>query len=77
MKISFEEAKKILEEINHLQFENINNDKYWKYIRLYKDLWWDIYFAEQFEYEYVELEKSLYERLSKLMILKGVINNEE
>lgn len=69
MKISLENAKNLLDKIDHLKFVNINNDNYWKYITLYKDLWWDIYFAEVLENEFVEIGKNLCERLSKFKVL--------
>ena len=69
MKISLENAKNLLDKIDHLKFVNINNDNYWKYITLYKDLWWDIYFAEVLENEFVEVEKNLCERLKKLEVI--------
>lgn len=70
MKISFAKAKKLLDKIEHLKFENINNDKYWKYISLYKDLWWEVYFAELLENEYVELGNNLCDRLNNLINLE-------
>lgn len=69
MKMSFENAKNLLDKIDHLKFVNINNDNYWKYISLHKDLWWDIYFAEVLENEYVEIGKNLCERLKKLEVI--------
>ena len=69
MKMSFEDAKNLLDKIDHLKFVNINNDNYWKYISLHKDLWWDIYFAEALENEFVEIGKNLCERLKKLEVI--------
>ena len=69
MKISFEDAKELLNKIDHLKFVNINNDNYWKYITLYKDLWWEVYFAELLENECVEVGKNLCERLSKFEVI--------
>lgn len=68
--MSFEDAKNLLDKIDHLKFVNINNDFYWKYITLYKDLWWDIYFAELLENEFVEVGNNLYERLIKFKVLE-------
>lgn len=69
MKMSFEKAKELLDKIDYLKFVNINNDFYWKYITLHKNLWWDIYFAEALENECVEVDKNLYERLIKFKVL--------
>lgn len=72
MKISFDDVKKLLDKIEHLKFENSNNDDYWKYVSISKDVSWNTYFARICGNEYVELERNLCDRLSKL----GVINNE-
>ena len=69
MKISLENAKNLLDKIDHLKFVNINNDNYWKYITLYKDLWWEVYFAELLENEFVEVGNNLCERLKKFEVI--------
>ncbi len=76
MEISFEKAKRLLAEIEHLKF--VDDKNYWKYCGLYEDVAWQIYFSIILGCETVEFGDILCERLAKYKILKlkGDDNNE-
>ena len=77
MKISFEKCKELCDKLEHLQFLNSDNNSYWKYASLYKDVCWYVYFNRILGHEYVEFDTNLCDRLCNLINdFKEVIDNE-